>query len=117
MTQLKKIIKLIYLSNYWIYLYFITSFKLLWINPMFLIFWLILCTAGLKLVNVLNWEKLIKTWTPILSVWYLILLTSLISYSPVVVGPGYTEELFKKILQDEIFFERICFSTIFFTYY
>ena len=44
--------------------------------------------------------------------WYLILIISLGKYSPIIIGPGYTEALMGKALYDGIYFERICFSTI-----
>jgi len=92
-TMLKKIKNILktYISNYWIFkINFIISLLLLWITPVFLILWLILFTIGLRYFGVLNWNSFIKTWSPIFSVWYLILLVSLVKYSPVIIGPGYT---------------------------
>jgi len=113
----KKVIKNFFkklTSNYWIFkVNFIVSLFLLWMTPVFLIVWLIMFTVYLRFVGVLNWNTLIKTWTPILSVWYLILLVSLVKYSPVMIGPGYTKDLIRNALMDGIFFERICFVTIF----
>ena len=50
--------------------------------------------------------------TPVLVIWYLILWISLINYIPIMIGPGNTEELLFKMIQDEVLFERICYSTI-----
>lgn len=101
-------------SNYWIFkINFLVSLFLLWLTPVFLLLWLIIFTAYLRFRGVLDWDTLNKTWTPIFGVWYLILVVSLAKYSPVIIGPGYTEELISNALMDEIFFERICFVTIF----
>ena len=100
-------------SDYWIFkINFIISLIFLWVTPVFLIFWLVLFTIGLGYFKVLNWKSFIRTWSPIFSVWYLILLVNLIKFSPVFIGPGYTEDLMQKALINGVFFERICFSTI-----
>ena len=101
------------LSDYWIFK-FIISLLLLWLTPVYLVLWLILFTIYLKYFRKLTWNSFIKTWSPILSVWYLILIIGLVNYSPLIIGPGYTEDLMRKALVDGIYFERICFSTIIF---
>ena len=69
-------------------------------------------TICLKYFKKLTWNSFIRTWLPIFTLWYLILIVNLGKYSPIIIGPGYTETLMGKALYDGIFFERICFSTI-----
>jgi hypothetical protein len=79
---------------------------------MILIYWLIFFTICLQYFKKLTWNSFFRTWLPIFTLWYLILIVSLGKYSPIIIGPGYTEELMEKALYDGIYFERICFSTI-----
>ena len=91
---------------------FVISLFLLWFSPMILVFWLILFTICLKYLKKLTWNSFIRTWLPIFTLWYLILIINLGKYSPIIIGRGYTEALIGKALYDGIYFERICFSTI-----
>ena len=78
---------------------------------MILVFWLIF-TICWQYFKKLTWNFFIRTWLPIFILWYLILIVNLGKYSPIIIGPVYTEELMGKALYDGIYFERICFSTI-----
>lgn len=111
-NRVKKIIYVI-LSDYWVYKFnFAISILFLWLSPVAVISWLLLFTFYTWYIGNLNWKNFIRTWSPILSLWYLIILVSLINYSPVIIGPGYTEELLSKALSDGLTFERICLSTV-----
>ena len=99
------------IPNYWVF-NFAMSLFLLWLSPMILMFWLIFFSICLKYFKKLTWNSFIKTWLPIFTLWYLILIFNLGKYSPIIIGPGYTKELMGKALSDGIYFERICFSTI-----
>ena len=111
-NYLKFILHDFLIPNYWVF-NFIISLFLLWLSPMILVFCLIFFfTICLKYFKKLTWNSFIKTWLPIFTLWYLILIVSLGKYSPIIIGPGYTEALMVKALYDGIYFERICFSTI-----
>jgi hypothetical protein len=85
---------------------------LLWLSPIILVYWLILFTLFLKYLNLLTWNSFVRTWLPIFTLWYLILIVDLGKYSPIIIGPGYTEELLGKVFYNGLYFERICLSTI-----
>ena len=92
---------------------FIFSLFLLYLTPIVLLLWLILFVPlFLKYLGKLNLNSFLKSSIPILLAWYLILIVSLSTYVPVIVGPGYTGELILTILIDKIFFARICLCTI-----
>jgi hypothetical protein len=110
-NNLKFILHDFLIPNYWVF-NFIISLFLLWLSPMILVFWLIFFTICLKDFKKLTWNSFIRTWLPIFTLWYLILIVNLGKYSPIIIGPGYTEALMGKALDDGIYFERICFSTV-----
>ena len=110
-NYLKFILHDFLIPNYWIFNFIIALF-LLWLSPMILVFWLVFFTICLKYLKKLTWNSFIRTWLPIFTLWYLILIVNLGKYSPIIVGPGYTKALMGKALYDGIYFERICFSTI-----
>lgn len=110
-NYLKFILHEFLIPYYWIFNVIVSLF-LLWLSPMILIFWLIFFTICLKYFKRLTWKSFIRTWLPIFTLWYLILLVDLGKYSPIIIGPGYTEILLEKALYDGIYFERISLSTI-----
>lgn len=110
-NNLQLLLHNILIPNYWVF-NFIISLVLLWLNPIVLLCWLIFFTVCLKYFKKLTRYSFNKIWLPIFILWYLILIVNLGKYSPLIIGPGYTEVLMGKALYDDIYFQRICFSTI-----
>jgi L-lactate permease len=54
-------------------------------------------TICLKYLKKLTWNSFIRTWLPIFTLWYLILIVNLGKDSPIIIGPGYTEALMGKL--------------------
>jgi hypothetical protein len=60
-------------------------------------------TICLKYLKKLTWNSFIRTWLPIFTLWYLILI-NLGKYSPIIIGPGYTEaNLWKSFIRWDLF--------------
>ena len=95
----------------------VVSLYSLWWSPFILLCWLIFVTLFLKYFDKLNRKYLIVTWVPIFILWYLILMIDLGGHSPLIIGPGYTEELLAKAFSNDLIFERISVPTILYLHF
>jgi hypothetical protein len=103
----------ILLSKKWVYKLNTTiSLIFLWMSPILCVLWLIIILTYLALKKKLNFTSINKILTPIFTVWYLILWVSLINCGPIIIGPGHTEALLIQMVENDIFFKQISFSTV-----
>lgn len=109
--RLKQLIATKNKQFYRIYAISVVSFILLIVSPTLSIGWLCLITVYFLFIR--EYKPIFKIWLHTLVIWYSILCLSLYDVTPIVIGPGHTEELVQRILNKDLFFDSLCFQTIY----
>ena len=91
------------------------SISLLTLSPTLSIAWLFFTNMYLIYLNGLNLRDIWKVWIPTFTCWYLIFTLCMgdLVNDYIIVGENQTQELLRLILINNIWFENLCFQTVF----
>ena len=67
----------------------------------------------LRVLFLNEYKYLVKIWVYTFVIWYSIICFSLYDVTPIIIGPGHTKELIQKIIHKDLFFDSLCFQTIY----
>ncbi len=91
---------------------FIAFVLLVFASPILSLIWLSIPTLYFLFTR--NYKSIINIWAPILGIWYLIFTFSMSpEFNPIIIGPGYTENLLTYLVNNDLLFEGLCFQTVY----